>query len=457
MSETAVEEIHERRAEGDEILRVEGLVSTSRSAAACSRRSGQVHAVDGVDLTVRAGETLGVVGESGCGSKTTLGRTIMKLTEPTAGKIFFNGRDITGFSRRQMREVRGADRLPGSLRVAQPPDDCARDRGRAAPHQRPLPSGCRARIEELLRTVGPLAGARESLPHEASGGQRQRIGIARSLALNPQLVLDEPVSALDVSICAQVINLLESLQHDFGLTYVFGARPLRRPARVRPRRGYIWGRSSRSGRAIRSTSGRRIRTRGAPLGGADRRPDGARPAAADHPEGRRSEPGQPTLRLPFPYALLEGAGDLRCRVSRPDRPRLRPAERVPLRRADGRAPARHGDERCEPGACHWVAADLGLGPAAGPKQGDDSRRPQVVQHGLDGVPGVEHERPDRPTPGDWPSSTSWIELAAASISFDISARARRGGFARRRGPPGPRRRRSSRRRWRSCPGSCGAA
>ena len=213
--------------DAEEILRLENVVKHFPvRGGVFQRRGSSIRAVDGVDLAIRAGETLGLVGESGCG-KSTLARTVLKLVPPTSGRIFLEGREITNLSGRRMRPVRRHVQMvfqdpytslnPGMTvqRIVSEP---------LRLHREPAD---RQRVVDLLHMVGLSAEHTNRYPHEFSGGQRQRIGIARAIALHPRLlILDEPVSALDVSIQAQIINLLKTLQTELQLTYLLIAHDL---------------------------------------------------------------------------------------------------------------------------------------------------------------------------------------------------------------------------------------
>ena len=207
------------------LLKVDGLVKHFPITRGIFRRQvGTVKAVDGISFEIKGRETLGLVGESGCGKSTT-GRVILQLLEATSGKVFFKEHELTSISKTDLRKQR-----PQMQMIFQDPQDSLNPRMTVGSiisepmleHQRLKKEQRQGRVEQLLNSVGLDPNVTNRYPHEFSGGQRQRIGIARALSLSPDFIIcDEPIAALDVSIQAQVINLLEDLQEEFGLTYLF--------------------------------------------------------------------------------------------------------------------------------------------------------------------------------------------------------------------------------------------
>ncbi len=215
----------------DVLLRVENLVKQFpiKRGIIFQKVIGAVHAVDGISFDIHKGETLGLVGESGCGKSTT-GRTILQLHRPTSGQVILEGQDLAKLSNKDMRKVRRKMQI-----IFQDPYSSLNPRMTVAEiigepfliHSLTRGKELQTRVDELLTLVGLNPAFANRYPHEFSGGQRQRIGVARALALNPDLIVcDEPISALDVSIQAQIVNLLEDLQAKFGLTYLFIAHDL---------------------------------------------------------------------------------------------------------------------------------------------------------------------------------------------------------------------------------------
>lgn len=228
----------------ENLIEVQGLKQYfTKKSGLLGRNVQYIKAVDDVSFYIKKGETLGLVGESGCGKSTT-GRTLIKLYEPTAGKIIFDGEDITDYTVKQMLPFRKRMQM-----VFQDPYASLDSRmtineiiGEAMEtHQIATGAEKNERIFELLNRVGLMKDHASRYPHEFSGGQRQRVGIARALAVNPEFIIcDEPISALDVSIQAQVINMLEDLQNDMGLTYLFIAHDLSMVKHISNRIGVMY-------------------------------------------------------------------------------------------------------------------------------------------------------------------------------------------------------------------------
>ncbi len=292
---------------GEPLVKIEGIKKyfPITQGILFQHHVGNVHAVDGVDLEIQAGQTVGLVGETGCG-KSTLARVVMRLYDATEGKIWFNGNDITHLKGKELQELREDMQM-----VFQDPYASLNPRKTVGSivgepfrlHQTVPRNRIKSEVQQLMELVGLNPEHYNRYPHEFSGGQRQRIGVARSLALRPKLIVcDEPVSALDVSIQAQILNLLDDLQDEFKLTYLFIAHDLSVVKHVSDRVAVMY-----LGKIVEISEGSNLyRTPKHPYSGAllsavpMADPELARQEAPDHPARRRTVSDRSAVGLPVP-------------------------------------------------------------------------------------------------------------------------------------------------------------
>ena len=373
-------------AEGDPLLEVTDLVKhfPIKSGVVVDREVARVRAVDGVSLTLNEGETLGLVGESGCG-KSTLCRAILQLTTPTSGSVRFAGEELVGRSRRDLRAMRRQMQM-----IFQDPFASLNPRKRVGQiigdplelHGLARGADLKRRVQDLLDRVGLQAEHYNRFPHEFSGGQRQRIGIARALALRPKLIVaDEPVSALDVSVQAQIINLLEDVQDEFGLSYLFVAHDLGVVRHVSDRVAVMY-----LGKIVEDSGADELYdkpihpyTQRAAVRGADPRPEAELRAGAAGARGRRAEPDRPAVGLPLSHPVPVGDRRLHVRRACAARPSARPPRGLPPSAerlgAGGRGVVSdHAVRRQRVGHHH-----VGI---VGSSVGDDVGRPRGQDHRL---------------------------------------------------------------------------